>query len=112
MSIIIGAHFARSEWGSVCHALLYTRTMASGRTSLAQGFAAIMMFCITAAMFSGLTTGPAAAQWLHYPAPGTPRLPDGQPNLKALAPRAANGTPDLSGIWSEMCSYTYYSCFT
>jgi hypothetical protein len=41
----------------------------------------------------------AAAQWINYPTPGTPRLPDGRPNLSAPAPRAADGKPDLSGVW-------------
>jgi len=41
----------------------------------------------------------AHAQWLNYPAPGTPRTSDGKPDLTAPAPRAANGTPDLSGVW-------------
>lgn len=40
-----------------------------------------------------------SAQWLGYHAPGTPRLSDGNPNLTAKAPRASNGTPDLSGVW-------------
>lgn len=41
----------------------------------------------------------AAAQWLNYPTPGIPRLPDGKPNLAAPAPRTVDGKPDLSGIW-------------
>jgi len=41
----------------------------------------------------------AYAQWLNYPAPGTPRTHDGKPNLAARAPRASNGKPDLSGVW-------------
>lgn len=39
------------------------------------------------------------AQWLNYPAPGTPLKPDGTPDLSAKTPRASNGKPDLSGVW-------------
>ena len=42
---------------------------------------------------------PANAQWLNHPTPGTPRLPDGRPNLSAPAPRTTDGRPDLSGVW-------------
>jgi hypothetical protein len=41
----------------------------------------------------------ATGQWLNYPAPGIPRLPDGRPNLSAPTPRTPDGKPDLSGIW-------------
>ena len=38
-------------------------------------------------------------QWLNYPVPGVPRLPDGKVDLSAPAPRTADGKPDLSGVW-------------
>ena len=44
------------------------------------------------------------AQWLDYPTPGIPRLPDGKPNLSAPAPRLPDGRPDLSGIWAADCA--------
>jgi hypothetical protein len=42
---------------------------------------------------------PLSAQWLQYPTPGVPRLPDGSPNLQAPTPRTPDGKPDFSGIW-------------
>lgn len=42
---------------------------------------------------------PAFAQWLGYPTPGIPRLPNGKPNLEAPAPKTADGKPDLSGLY-------------
>jgi hypothetical protein len=51
-----------------------------------------------------LATVPAAAQWLNYPTPGIPRLPDGKPDLSAPAPRKPDGKPDLSGIWQGVPS--------
>jgi len=41
-----------------------------------------------------------AAQWLNYPTPRIPRLPDGKPNLTAPAPRTSDGKPDLTGLWT------------
>jgi len=43
----------------------------------------------------------ASAQWLNYPTPGVPRLPDGKPNLTAPAPKTADGKPDLTGVWTK-----------
>jgi len=40
----------------------------------------------------------STAQWLNYPAAGTPRTKDGKPDLTARPPRTADGKPDLSGI--------------
>ena len=55
----------------------------------------VAVLAATAAFFPP----PAAAQWINYPTPGTPRLADGKPNLAAPAPRTADGKPDLSGVW-------------
>jgi hypothetical protein len=54
----------------------------------------------------------AFAQWLNYATPGIPRLPGGAADLMAPAPRAANGKPDLSGIWAAECGvYGLDDCF-
>jgi len=45
-------------------------------------------------------------QWLDFPKPGVPRLPDGKPDLTAVAPKTADGKPDLSGIWTTKPGYT------
>jgi len=51
-------------------------------------------------LFALSAAAPAlSAQWLNFPAPGIPKLPDGSPNLNAPAPRMEDGKPDLSGVW-------------
>jgi hypothetical protein len=49
---------------------------------------------------------PASAQWLKYPTPGIPRLPDGKPNMAAPAPKTSDGKPDLAGTWEPRGGYT------
>src|SRR5215813_9726262 len=49
-------------------------------------------------LFAVFSAG-AHAQWLNFPTPGIPRTGDGKPNLRAPAPRALDGKPDLSGVW-------------
>ena len=56
------------------------------------------------AIFAFLMSSPLPAQWLNYPTPGIPRLPDGKANLTAPAPRTPDGKPDLSGLWALPCS--------
>src|SRR5262249_14160403 len=46
------------------------------------------------------------AQWLNYPTPAVPRLPNGKPNLSAPPPKLADGKPDLSGVWQTRGGYT------
>ena len=43
------------------------------------------------AVLVSLLSTSAAAQWLKYPTPGTPRLPDGTADMAAPAPRTADG---------------------
>jgi len=52
-----------------------------------------------AILFIVAVVGSASAQWLSLPLPGTPRTPDGKPNLTAAVLRTSDGKPDLSGIW-------------
>jgi hypothetical protein len=46
-----------------------------------------------------LTIALIVAQWVNVPLPNIPRTPDGKANMKAPTPKAADGKPDLTGIW-------------
>lgn len=41
------------------------------------------------------------AQWLNFPTKNMPRTKDGKPDMAAPAPKLADGTPDLTGLWME-----------
>ena len=56
---------------------------------------------ITAFIAAGLATlaTQANAQWPEYSTKNVPKNADGTRNLKGPTPRAADGHPDLTGIW-------------
>lgn len=46
-------------------------------------------------------SAPVEAQWVHYPTAAIPRNAAGKVNLSAPTPRAPDGKPDLSGVWTS-----------
>jgi len=47
-----------------------------------------------------LACGSLQAQWFKQPTVGIPRTADGKADLAAPAPKAHDGKPDLSGLWT------------
>ena len=55
---------------------------------------------IASVLLAALCSAPSAqAQWAQVHDRALPRTADGKPNLTAPAPKAADGQPDLGGIW-------------
>ncbi len=50
-----------------------------------------------------------AQWWLDVPSDAVPRLPSGEVDLAAPAPRSRDGRPDLSGIWAARTRPAPYS---
>ena len=48
----------------------------------------------------GLAATLASGQWLNTPTTNVPKTPDGKVDVNAPAPKAADGHPDLSGVWT------------
>src|SRR5947199_1391763 len=65
------------------------------------------MRTLIAGILFSLIASSSAAQWLQLPTPGSPRTPEGKPNLTAPAPRTRDGKPDLSGVWEREGDHYY-----
>src|SRR5579862_6991111 len=61
----------------------------------------LILFCATLPMALGLVIAvPVSAQWVKTPPLNAPLTASGEVDLKAPAPRRADGKPDLAGSWS------------
>jgi hypothetical protein len=50
-------------------------------------------------MFLAALPAAVSAQWPNYSTPGVPKTSDGKLNLEGAVPKAADGHPDLTGLW-------------
>ena len=57
--------------------------------------------CFALVLAGLLTSSSLAAQWIRHPALNAPRKADGSVDASAPTPRAPDGKPDLSGIWTS-----------
>ncbi len=73
-----------------------TRTPVNAGNRFASLMGATLLACLSVVPVA------VSAQWVNYPTPGTPRAPDGKPNLAASAPKTRDGKPDLAGIWMRV----------
>ena len=69
-----------------------------------------LMRTIALALLTVSMSVTVAAQWVKYPTPGVPKLPNGAVNLNAPTPTAADGRPDLSGLWTGTSSIPDPAC--
>jgi len=61
-------------------------------------------------LFTALLSATVAAQYVKYPTPGVPRLPNGSVNANAPAPKTPAGRPDFSGLWLGAASIPDPAC--
>src|SRR5437016_4216119 len=59
----------------------------------------VSMKILSSVVFMLVIAAGASAQWMDHKWIGIPRTPDGKADLKARAPRAGDGKPDLAGLW-------------